>query len=166
MTTISDFSATTITGDEQSLADYAGKVLLVVNTASKCGFTPQYAGLQELHDELGDEGFEVLGFPCDQFAHQEPGSDAEIAEFCDTSYHVTFPLFAKIDVNGSKAHPLYEWLRSQKRGLVADRIKWNFTKFLIGSDGQVVRRYGPATKPANIAADIRKELDHAQNPPA
>lgn len=158
MATISDFSATTITGVERPLADFAGNVVLVVNTASKCGFTPQYAGLQSLYDEFHHDGFEVLGFPCDQFAHQEPGESADIAEFCSTTYQVTFPMFAKIDVNGAGAHPLYEWLRTQKRGLVADRIKWNFTKFLIDRDGQVVRRYGPATKPAKLTDDIRVEL--------
>lgn len=158
MTTISDFSATTITGDDQSLADYAGKVLLVVNTASKCGFTPQYAGLQKLYDDFGSDDFAVLGFPCDQFAHQEPGDEAEIAEFCDTNYQVTFPMFAKIDVNGSDAHPLYAWLRSQKSGLLANRIKWNFTKFLVGRDGTVIRRYGPATKPEKLADDIRAAI--------
>lgn len=159
MTTIGEFTATTITGEERSLAEYDGQVLLVVNTASKCGFTPQYTGLQALHDTFGDDGFSVLGFPCDQFAHQEPGTEAEIAEFCDTTYHVTFPMFAKIDVNGPDAHPLYVWLRSAKRGLLADRIKWNFTKFLVGRDGNVVRRYGPPTKPERIAKDIRTELD-------
>lgn len=158
MATISDFSATTIAGVDQSLAEYAGNVVLVVNTASKCGFTPQYAGLQALYDEFHDDGLDVLGFPCDQFAHQEPGDNADIAEFCSTTYQVTFPMFAKIDVNGTGAHPLYEWLRSQKRGLVAGRIKWNFTKFLIGRDGQVVGRYGPATKPAKLTGDIRAEL--------
>ncbi len=159
MSTISDFSATTIEGEQQPLGDYSGQVLLVVNTASKCGFTPQYKGLQELHERFGDDGFEVLGFPCDQFAHQEPGSNDEIAEFCETNYRVSFPLFAKIDVNGADAHPLYAWLRTQKRGLLADRIKWNFTKFLIGRDGQVIRRYGPATKPEKIADDIRSALE-------
>ncbi len=158
MTTIADFSATSITGDDQALGDYAGKVLLIVNTASKCGFTPQYEGLQRLQDDFGDQGFAVLGFPCDQFAHQEPGTNDEIAEFCSTNYSVTFPMFAKIDVNGSDAHPLYEWLRSQKGGLVSNRIKWNFTKFLVGRDGTVVARYGPTTKPAKIADDIRTAL--------
>lgn len=158
MTTISDFSATTITGDDQPLAAYADKVLLVVNTASKCGFTPQYAGLQKLYEDFGDDDFAVLGFPCDQFAHQEPGDEREIAEFCDTNYHVTFPMFAKIDVNGADAHPLYAWLRSQKSGLLANRIKWNFTKFLIGRDGVVIRRYGPATKPDKLTDDIRAAL--------
>ncbi|HET8929294.1 MAG TPA: glutathione peroxidase [Acidimicrobiales bacterium] len=159
MTTIANFSATTITGDDQPLADYDGKVLLVVNTASKCGFTPQYAGLQKLHEDLGSDAFEVLGFPCDQFAHQEPGDNDEIAEFCDTTYHVTFPMFAKIDVNGSDAHPLYAWLRSQKSGVLANRIKWNFTKFLIGRDGKVIRRYGPATKPEKITGYIESAID-------
>jgi glutathione peroxidase len=158
MTTISDFSATTITGDDQPLADYAGKVLLVVNTASKCGFTPQYAGLQKLYDDFGGDDFAVLGFPCDQFAHQEPGDEAEIAEFCDTNYHVTFPMFAKIDVNGADAHPLYAWLRAQKSGLLANRIKWNFTKFLVGRDGTVIRRYGPATKPEKLTDDIERAI--------
>jgi len=158
MTTISDFSATTISGDDQPLADYAGKVLLVVNTASKCGFTPQYAGLQKLYEDFGGDDFAVLGFPCDQFAHQEPGDEAEIAEFCDTNYRVTFPMFAKIDVNGAGAHPLYAWLRAQKSGLLASRIKWNFTKFLVGRDGTVIRRYGPTTKPEKLTGDIRAAL--------
>lgn len=158
MTTIADFSADTITGEPRSLGDYRGQVLLVVNTASKCGFTPQYAGLQALYDEFADDGFSVLGFPCDQFAHQEPGDEAEIAEFCRTTYDVTFPMFAKIEVNGTGAHPLYRWLRSEKPGVLGDRIKWNFTKFLIGRSGTVVRRYAPTTKPAKIAADIRSAL--------
>lgn len=158
MTTIADFSATTITGEDQPLADYLGKVLVVVNTASKCGFTPQYAGLQELYDEFGADEFAVLGFPCDQFAHQEPGDNDEIAEFCKTTYDVTFPMFAKIDVNGAGAHPLYAWLRSEQGGLLGSRIKWNFTKFLVGRDGAVIRRYGPATKPDKLTADIRAVL--------
>lgn len=158
MTTIADFSATTITGDDRPLADYLGKVLVVVNTASKCGFTPQYAGLQELYEEFATDEFAVLGFPCDQFAHQEPGGNDEIAEFCRATYDVTFPMFAKIDVNGADAHPLYVWLRGEKGGLLGSRIKWNFTKFLVGRDGSVIRRYGPATKPEKLTADIKAAL--------
>lgn len=158
MTNIYDFSATRITGEETSLSDFEGRVLLVVNTASKCAFTPQYEGLQKLQDDFSADGFDVLGFPCNQFAHQEPGNEDEIAAFCSTTYDVTFPIFAKVDVNGPAAHPLYKWLRAEKRGLVADRIKWNFTKFLVDRHGRVVRRYGSAAKPDKIAADIRAEL--------
>lgn len=158
MTTAYDFEATTIDGNGQLLADYRGKVLLVVNTASKCGFTPQYTGLEELYRTYAERGFVVLGFPCNQFNHQEPGDEAEIATFCSTSYDVTFPMFAKIDVNGSDAHPLYSWLRGEQGGVLGDRIKWNFTKFLIGRDGTVVRRYAPTAKPASLAADIEALL--------
>ena len=132
--------------------------MLVVNTASQCGFTPQYQGLQALHDQYAARGFAVLGFPCDQFGHQEPGSDSEIAGFCERNFGVTFPLFSKIEVNGSGAHPLYQWLRKEKSGLLGGKIKWNFTKFLIGKDGQVLGRYSPTTKPEKIAADIEKAL--------
>lgn len=158
MTTLSDFHATTLAGQEQDLATYDGEVVLVVNTASKCGFTPQYQGLQKLYDDYEDRGFTILGFPCDQFGHQEPGAEDEIATFCEQNYGVQFPMFAKIDVNGSDAHPLYQWLRKEKGGMLGSRIKWNFTKFLIGRDGQVIKRYGPTTKPADIAADIEKAL--------
>lgn len=158
MTTLGDFEATTISGQPQALSDYLGKVVLVVNTASKCGFTPQYEGLQRLYSELRDEGLVVLGFPCDQFAHQEFDDNAEIAEFCATTYAVTFPMFAKIDVNGSTAHPLYTWLRTEKGGILGDAIKWNFTKFLLNREGEVVRRYAPTVAPSAIEADIRALL--------
>jgi glutathione peroxidase len=151
---IYDFSARLGSGEEKSLADYRGQALLVVNVASKCGFTPQYKGLQALHAEYGPRGFSVLAFPCDQFGHQEPGTDAEIADFCDTNYGVTFPLFAKIAVNGDGAHPLYVWLKSQKGGLLGDGIKWNFTKFLVDRAGAVRTRYAPTAKPESIAPDI------------
>jgi len=155
MTTVYDFTAKTIDGAEQSLADYRGKALLVVNVASKCGFTPQYSGLEALHRKLGSRGFEVLGFPCDQFGHQEPGDAAEIKSFCSLNYDVTFPLFAKIDVNGASAHPLYKWLKGEKAGVLGtETIKWNFTKFLVNASGKVVRRYGPADKPESIEADV------------
>lgn len=158
MATLNDFEATRITGESQPLADYAGKVVLVVNTASRCGFTPQYEGLERLYRQLRESGLVVLGFPCDQFAHQEPGDNAEIADFCASTYGVSFPMFAKIDVNGPTAHPLYSWLRTEKGGVLGDAIKWNFTKFLLDRDGQVVRRYPPTVAPAAIEADIRALL--------
>ncbi|HQF96526.1 MAG TPA: glutathione peroxidase, partial [Microthrixaceae bacterium] len=154
MTNVHDFQATTIDGEEKSLADYRGRVMLITNVASKCGFTPQYAGLEKLYETYEDRGLVVLGFPCDQFGHQEPGDEAEIANFCSLTYDVKFPMFSKIDVNGSGAHPLYQWLKSQKAGLLGGRIKWNFTKFLVDGDGNVLKRYAPTTKPADIAADI------------
>jgi glutathione peroxidase len=149
-----DFSAKLGTGADKPMADYRGQALLVVNVASKCGFTPQYKGLQALQAEYGPRGFSVLAFPCDQFGHQEPGSDAEIAAFCDTNYGVTFPLFAKIAVNGPDAHPLYAWLKTQKGGLLGDGIKWNFTKFLLDRAGEVRGRYAPTAKPESLAKDI------------
>jgi glutathione peroxidase len=155
MTTLSDFEAIRITGEPQPLADYAGKVVLVVNTASKCGFTPQYEGLEKLYRELHDQGLVVLGFPCDQFAHQEFEDNAEIASFCTEKYDVTFPMFARIDVNGRDAHPLFTWLRTEQGGILGDAIKWNFTKFLVDRDGEVVRRYAPTVAPSAIEADIR-----------
>ena len=158
MPTLADFTATSIDGREVDLADFAGQVVLVVNTASQCGFTPQYQGLQELHDTYADRGFSVLGFPCDQFGGQEPGSEEEIASFCERNFGVSFPLFAKVEVNGAGAHPLFRWLRSEKGGLLGSRIKWNFTKFLVDHDGRVVRRYGPTTAPDRIAADIEAAL--------
>jgi glutathione peroxidase len=146
-------------GSEADLSPYAGKVLLIVNVASKCGFTPQYAGLEELHRKYADRGFEVLGFPCNQFGAQEPGDAAEIASFCSLTYDVTFPVFGKIDVNGDNAAPLYRYLKKAAPGLFGtEGIKWNFTKFLIDRDGQVVERYAPTTKPADIAEDIEKLL--------
>ena len=158
MANIHDFEATTIDGEEKSLADYRGRVMLITNVASKCGFTPQYAGLEKLYETYEDRGLVVLGFPCDQFGHQEPGDEAEIANFCSLTYDVKFPMFSKIDVNGSGAHPLYQWLKSQKAGLLGGRIKWNFTKFLVDGDGNVLKRYAPTTKPADIAADIEAAL--------
>jgi glutathione peroxidase len=158
MTTLSDFTATTITGEERSLADYAGKVVLVVNTASACGFTPQFAGLEQLHEELHDEGLVVLGFPCNQFGAQDPGTDDEIGQFCQVNYGVTFPMFAKVDVNGGDAHPLFTWLKSEKKGLLGGAIKWNFTKFLVARDGHVIKRYAPNTEPADLADDVRAAL--------
>lgn len=158
MTTLQDFSARANDGRDVDLAAYSGQVVLVVNTASQCGFTPQYEGLQELQERYAGEGFSVLGFPCDQFGHQEPGDDAEIAGFCQRSFGVTFPLFSKVEVNGDGAHPLFAWLRTEKGGLLGGRITWNFTKFLVGRDGRVVGRYGPTTAPAKIAGDIEKAL--------
>jgi glutathione peroxidase len=158
MPTLSDFSATTLEGQDQSLSAYAGTVALVVNTASECGFTPQFAGLEALYERYAGEGLVVLGFPCNQFGGQEPGSEAEIGAFCQRNYGVTFPMFAKVDVNGDDAHPLFTWLKSEKGGLLGDAIKWNFTKFLVGRDGQVIRRYGSTTKPEDLAADIEAAL--------
>ncbi|WP_101522976.1 glutathione peroxidase [Nocardioides houyundeii] len=158
MTSIFEFEAPAITGDPTPLATYDGDVLLVVNTASQCGFTPQYEGLQELETKYADSGFHVLGFPCDQFGGQEPGQEEEIAAFCTGSFGVTFPMFAKVEVNGKAAHPLFEWLRREKGGVLSNRIKWNFTKFLVGRDGQVIKRYAPTVKPADIAADIETAL--------
>ncbi len=150
-----DINVTTIDGRQTSLADYRGQVLLIVNVASQCGFTPQYAGLESLYQQHQSEGFSVLGFPCDQFGHQEPGDEAEIQQFCTTKYHVTFPMFSKIEVNGPKAHPLYQFLKSEKSGLLGtEAIKWNFTKFLISREGEVVKRYAPTTTPEKVAADL------------
>ncbi|MGB0098815.1 MAG: glutathione peroxidase [Nocardioides sp.] len=158
MTTLHDLSARTIDGQDQDLATYDGQVLLVVNTASQCGFTPQYQGLQSLHDTYAERGFAVLGFPCDQFGGQEPGSDEEISGFCEKNFGVTFPLYSKVEVNGPDAHPVFQHLRSEKGGLLGSRIKWNFTKFLVGKDGRVLGRYGPTTKPEKIAGDIERAL--------
>jgi len=152
--TIHDFSARLGTGEERRLTDYRGKVLLIVNVASKCGFTPQYNGLQSLYEQFQPRGFEILAFPCDQFGHQEPGSDAEIATFCVATYGVTFPLFAKIEVNGKNAHPLYVWLRQQKGGLLGNSIKWNFTKFLVDKAGVVRARFAPMTKPERLVREV------------
>ena len=156
---IYDFEARTIDGGTRSLADDAGKVLLVVNVASKCGFTPQYEGLEALWRAYRDRGFAVLGFPCNQFGGQEPGDEAEIGAFCSTRYDVTFPLFAKIEVNGENAHPLYRFLKAQAPGLLGTQaIKWNFTKFLVDRKGRVVKRYASTDAPQAIAADIEKLL--------
>lgn len=159
MTTAHDFTAIDIDGQPQSLAQYAGKVLLIVNVASRCGFTPQYAGLQSLWHDYREQGLVVLGFPCDQFGHQEPGNEAEIRSFCSLTYEVDFPLFAKVDVNGDAAHPLWAWLKQQKGGFLGiDAIKWNFSKFLVGRDGQVIKRYAPTETPASITDDIERAL--------
>ena len=156
---IADFRVRLPNGDELDLTDKAGKVLLIVNTASKCGFTPQYKGLEALWRKYGDQGFEVLAFPCNQFGKQEPGNADQIAGFCDIKFGVTFPLMGKIDVNGNDADPLYEWLKSKAPGLLgSQRIKWNFTKFLIGRDGKVVRRYAPTDKPEKLSKDIEALL--------
>ena len=152
---IHDFEVKTIAGKPQKLSDYRGKTVLVVNVASQCGLTPQYAGLQALYDQYKDKGFAVLGFPCDQFGHQEPGTEAQIAGFCTTNYGVTFPMFSKIEVNGEGADPLYKFLKSRRKGADgAEAIKWNFAKFLIGPDGEVVKRYEPAEAPAAIGTDL------------
>lgn len=154
-----ELSATLLDGQPLSLAGFKGQVLLIVNTASQCGFTPQYLGLQQLYRTYKERGFEVLGFPCNQFGAQEPGTAEEIGMFCDRSYGVSFPMFSKIDVNGPNAHPVYQFLKSRKRGIFGtSRIKWNFTKFLIDRRGNVTRRYAPSTKPADLAADIESLL--------
>ena len=159
MTTFADFSVKDIHGQEQSMSDYLGKVVLVVNVASRCGFTSQYTGLQKLYAELADRGLVVLGFPCNQFGAQEPGDEAAIGSFCETQYGVTFPMFSKIDVNGSDAHPLYDWLKSSMPGVLGtEAIKWNFTKFLLDRQGNVVKRYAPNTAPESIRADIEALL--------
>ena len=157
--TITDFTVKAANGTPASLAAYAGKVLLIVNTASKCGFTPQYEGLEALHRDYADRGSEVLAFPCNQFGAQEPGDAAEIANFCTLTYDVTFPVFAKVDVNGGEADPLFDRLKSDAPGVLGSKaIKWNFTKFLIDRNGKVVDRYAPTTKPADIRTDIEKLL--------
>ncbi|HTX72397.1 MAG TPA: glutathione peroxidase [Rectinemataceae bacterium] len=157
--TVHDFAALDITGATRSLSEYRGKVLLIVNTASRCGFTPQYAGLQKLYETYGERGFTVLGFPCNQFATQEPGGEVEIASFCSLNYGVTFPLFSKIEVNGKGAHPLFIFLKDRLRGFLGARdIRWNFTKFLIGRDGVPIRRFPPTFEPRNIAPAIEAAL--------
>jgi len=159
LSTAYDFDAATLDGTPRALSDYRGKVLLIVNVASKCGFTPQYAGLEQLWRDHGPRGLVVLGFPCDQFGHQEPGSADEIRNFCSLTYDVSFPMFAKVDVNGDNAHPLWQWLKDEKGGLLGiDAIKWNFTKFLVGRDGRVLQRYAPTTEPASLASDIESAL--------
>jgi glutathione peroxidase len=159
MTTIYDFSAKTIDGEERSLDAYRGNTMLIVNVASKCGFTPQYAGLEALYEKFQGQGLVVLGFPCDQFGHQEPGDEAEIRNFCSLNYDVTFPMFAKIEVNGPGAHPLYQFLKKQAKGLLgSESIKWNFTKFLVDKDGKVVRRYAPTDTPESIGKDLAAQL--------
>jgi glutathione peroxidase len=157
MTSVYDFSATAIDGAETALEQYRGQALLIVNTASKCGFTGQYAGLEALHRQFADRPFQVLGFPCNQFGAQEPGKAAEIASFCSMTFGVDFPMFDKVEVNGPGRHPLYAWLTSQKKGLLGTRdIKWNFTKFLTDREGRVVARYAPQVEPEAIAVDIEK----------
>jgi glutathione peroxidase len=152
---IYDFSAATIGGAEIYLADFKGKVMLIVNTASKCGFTPQFEGLENLHKKFVDKGVAILGFPCNQFGHQDPGNNSEIESFCQLNYGVSFPMYAKIDVNGDNTHPLYKYLKDEAPGLLGSkRIKWNFTKFLINKNGKVVKRYPPQTKPEDIEQDI------------
>ncbi|NSW52804.1 MAG: glutathione peroxidase [Anaerolineae bacterium] len=153
-----DFSAVTIDGKQQSMAAYKGKVVLVVNTASKCGFTPQYAGLQTLFERFGRRGFVVLGFPCDQFGHQEPGSEAEIAEFCQLNYGVSFPMFAKIEVNGKGTHPVIQFLKDHLKGPDGKAIGWNFTKFLVDKDGTPLQRFEPQVTPEEIAGEIENLL--------
>lgn len=157
--TVYDFTAKNLAGQDVPLSDFRGQVLLIVNTASKCGFTPQYAGLEELYEKLHPEGLTILGFPCNQFGAQEPGSESEIGTFCQKNYGVSFPMFAKIDVNGADAHPLYQYLKKDRKGLLGtEAIKWNFTKFLIGRDGEPVARYAPQTKPEDLEAPVRKLL--------
>ncbi len=177
MTSLHDFSAARLDGTEQNLSDYAGKVVLVVNTASQCGLTPHYAGLQALHEKYADQGLAVLGFPSNQFGAQEPGTADEIAQFCETNYAVTFPMFAKVDVNGPDSHPVFAWLRSERaegkgtpperfaahlanqpRGENGDWLEWNFTKFLVGKDGRVIERYLPTETPESLAGDIETAL--------
>ena len=159
MSAIYDFKANSLLGEEVPMRRFEGQVLLIVNTASKCGFTPQYRGLEDLHRDLNPRGFSVLGFPCNQFGAQEPGSEEEIESFCEVNYGVTFPMFAKIDVNGKNAAPLYEYLKTSRPGLLgSEAIKWNFTKFLVDRKGRVVERYAPKVEPEAIAADIEKLL--------
>jgi glutathione peroxidase len=154
-----DFSALSIDGVDLPLSQYRGHPLLIVNVASKCGYTPQYTGLEALHKKYHERGLEVLGFPCDQFGHQEPGTEAEIKEFCSLSYGVDFPMFAKIKVNGPDAHPLYEYLKNALPGILGtEAIKWNFTKFLVGKDGRPIKRYAPADKPESLEPDIEAAL--------
>jgi glutathione peroxidase len=159
MTSIQDFEAVDITGKTVRLADQAGKVLLIVNTASQCGFTPQFAGLEKLWETYQDRGLVVMGFPSNEFGHQDPGSNDEIAKFCQLNYGVSFPMMAKVDVNGGDAHPLFQWLKTEAPGLLGSKaIKWNFTKFLVGRDGQVIKRYGPQDKPESLVDDIEAAL--------
>jgi glutathione peroxidase len=157
---IYDLSFTNNRGELVSMSDYSGKPILVVNTASKCGFTPQYEGLQKLHEEFREQGLIVLGFPCDQFAHQEPGDDAQIDEFCKVNYGVDFPLSQKVNVNGKDAHPVFQFLKSKSKGLLGGSVKWNFTKFLIAPDGDSIKRYSPNTAPADIRSDIEALLQN------
>jgi glutathione peroxidase len=160
MANVYDFEADTIAGQRVSLAQYRGQPILIVNTASACGFTPQFAGLEKLHETYAARGLAVLGFPCNQFGAQDPGSDTEIAGFCQRNYGVTFPMMSKINVNGDEAHPLYRWLTAEAPGLLGSKaIKWNFTKFLVGRDGRVIKRYAPQDKPESLAKDIEAALE-------
>lgn len=159
MTDFSQFTANDINGEQRAFSEWEGKLALVVNVASKCGFTPQYTGLEALWREYRERGLVILGFPCDQFGHQEPDDEAAIRDFCSTSYDVTFPMFGKIDVNGGDTHPLWQWLKKEKPGLLGSQaIKWNFTKFLVGRDGEVIERYAPTDTPEAIGKDIAKLL--------
>ena len=159
MTALQDFQAKTIAGQELHLGDLQGKAVLIANTASACGFTPQFAGLQALHEEYGPQGLVVLGFPCNQFGSQDPGSNEEIGAFCQANYGVSFTMMDKVEVNGANAHPLFQWLKAQAPGLLgSEGIKWNFTKFLLNRQGEVVKRYAPLDKPASLAADIAEVL--------
>lgn len=162
MSQIYEYSAKQLDGSLLDFNQYQDEVLLIVNTASKCGFTPQFAGLESLYQQYKDQGFTVIGFPCNQFGAQDPGSDDEIGDFCQKNYGVSFPMMAKVDVNGSDAHPIFDWLKAQKGGVLTDAIKWNFTKFLIGRDGKVIDRYAPTTKPEAMKADIEKALAAAR----
>jgi glutathione peroxidase len=158
MSSIYDFTANSLAGDEVPLRRFAGQVLLIVNTASACGFTPQYRGLEALHQHFSPRGFAVLGFPCNQFGAQEPGDARQIEQFCESNYAITFPMFAKIDVNGGHAHPLYDYLKREKSGLLGSSIKWNFTKFLIDRAGKVAGRYAPTVRPENLTKEIEALL--------
>lgn len=158
MATIYDFKAVASNGKEIDFADFKGKVLLIINTASKCGFTPQFDGLEKLNEKYRDRGLVMIGFPCNQFANQDPGTDSEIQEFCRLNYGVSFQIMKKVDVNGPEAHPIFKYLRSQSRGLFGDRIKWNFTKFLVSRDGKTVKRFAPTVVPEKLEKDIEKML--------
>ena len=163
MSSIYDFSAERMDGSTQSFVDYKDRVLLIVNTASKCGFTPQFEGLEALNEQYKDQGLTVIGFPCNQFGSQDPDSNEEIGAFCQKNYGVSFPMMAKVDVNGKDAHPIFNWLKEEKGGMLSmltDGIKWNFTKFLVGRDGQVIDRYAPTTKPEALTDDIEKALQN------
>ena len=158
MTNIYQFEAELLDGKNQAIADYKGKVLLIVNTASKCGFTPQFAGLEKLYQKYKDQGLEVLGFPCNQFGGQDPGTNTQIGDFCQKNYGVTFPMFAKVDVKGPEAHAIFRYLTHNSKGIMGNGIKWNFTKFLVGKNGEVLNRYAPTSKPEALEEDIEKAL--------
>lgn len=158
MSNIYQFEAELLEGENKSFSDYEGKVLLIVNTASKCGFTPQFAGLEKLYEKYKDQGFEILGFPCNQFGGQDPGTNDQIGEYCQRNYGVSFPVFAKVDVKGPEAHAIFRYLTNNSKGLLGSGIKWNFTKFLVDKNGQVINRYAPTTKPELLEDDIQKAL--------